>query len=274
MYGLIFERQDGTKYITRENKVDVKEFNVPGPNFTTERVSMETFDGEIDMGSVLAKRDITFQLILVCSNYAEYILKRNEFIKFISGKEEIYVIDERHETVRWPVKVESLNIQQKGGAPICDIAGTFVCAQGLSESVGSTLDGFKFSNRKWSIGQNIPSSETAEYVFDTNKFKVYNASDIAINPERYPFIIRYKGASEGLRINNKTTGQVWSYKGITTRTDELEINQVYSLLNGAGIYGDTEKSTIGLAPGWNEIEIMGSTGPLEISFDFRFYYYM
>ncbi|WP_375035420.1 phage tail domain-containing protein [Listeria monocytogenes] len=105
MYGLIFERQDGTKYITRENKVDVKEFNVPGPNFTTERVSMETFDGEIDMGSVLAKRDITFQLILVCSNYAEYILKRNEFIKFISGKEEIYVIDERHETVRWPVKV-------------------------------------------------------------------------------------------------------------------------------------------------------------------------
>lgn len=38
MYGLIFERQDGTKYITRENKVDVKEFNVPGPNFTTERV--------------------------------------------------------------------------------------------------------------------------------------------------------------------------------------------------------------------------------------------
>ncbi|EAH0869478.1 phage tail family protein, partial [Listeria monocytogenes] len=50
MYGLIFERQDGTKYITRENKVDVKEFNVPGPNFTTERVSMETFDGEIDMG--------------------------------------------------------------------------------------------------------------------------------------------------------------------------------------------------------------------------------
>ncbi|HAA6082599.1 TPA: phage tail domain-containing protein, partial [Listeria monocytogenes] len=145
MYGLIFERQDGTKYITRENKVDVKEFNVPGPNFTTERVSMETFDGEIDMGSVLAKRDITFQLILVCSNYAEYILKRNEFIKFISGKEEIYVIDERHETVRWPVKVESLNIQQKGGAPICDFTGTFVCAQGLSESVGSTLDGFKFS---------------------------------------------------------------------------------------------------------------------------------
>ncbi|MBC1231486.1 phage tail domain-containing protein [Listeria booriae] len=274
MYGLIFERQDGSRYYTRENNIDVKEFNPPGPSYITERVVMETFDGEIDMGSTLGRREIPFQLFLKCSEYGEYILKRNEFVRFVSGKQEIFVIDERHKTVRWPVKIEGLSVMQKGGAPMADIGGTFVCSQGVSESLATTQDPLFFETNLWSLGQNIPNSEDIRYKFNTNRFRVYNASDVLINPERYPLVIRYKGMSEGLTIANQTTGQSWTYTGTTREIDIIELNQVYPLLNGANVYKDTSKSEIWLLPGWNDFVITGSTGPLEILFDFRFYYYM
>ncbi|PEP89090.1 hypothetical protein CN585_28785 [Bacillus toyonensis] len=114
--------------------------------------------------------------------------------------------------------------------------------------------------------------EGRKYRHTTTSFRIYNTGDTKVDPRHMPLRITFTGASENLKITNKTTKEEWMYTGITTDTDTIVIDQVRSTKNSLSIVRDTNKKVISLQTGRNEFEIIGATGAFSISFDCRFYY--
>ncbi|PGG75176.1 phage tail protein, partial [Bacillus toyonensis] len=110
------------------------------------------------------------------------------------------------------------------------------------------------------------------YTKTTATFSIDNKGHVEIDPRQMPLRITFKGASENLKIKNKTTKEEWSYTGITTDKDTIVIDQVRSTKNSLSIVRDTNKKAISLKEGINDFEVTGAKGVFSISFDFRFQY--
>jgi hypothetical protein len=148
----------------------------------------------------------------------------------------------------------------------------FIIHSVFLESIGTTLDPQTFDSELWQIGQGLITDDT-KYIHNTTSFRIYNAGNVKVDPHRNPLIIKYKGISTNLQIKNNTTLDTWSFTGTTTEDDTLELNRLRSLKNTVvNVFSDTNRRSISLAPGWNDIELIGTSGSFEISFDFRFYY--
>ncbi|MGG5737729.1 hypothetical protein [Bacillus cereus group sp. IBL03679] len=61
----------------------------------------------------------------------------------------------------------------------------------------TTIDPFTFDSGLWQIGQNLPAEDLI-YKHSTSSFRIYNASDIEIDPRKLPLVIRIRGATNGL----------------------------------------------------------------------------
>ncbi|MFP7447167.1 phage tail family protein, partial [Bacillus infantis] len=120
----------------------------------------------------------------------------------------------------------------------------------------------------------VNTDEPIQYLFQQSAFSIWNDGDEPVDPrERWAYLqVLFQGASENLTIKNLTTGDEWSYTGTTAAGDIIELNGIRSLKNGSSIFGQTNRKLLTLAPGMNQFEVSGTTGPFQISFDFRFYY--
>ena len=143
-------------------------------------------------------------------------------------------------------------------------------ASPYAESVGSLLDPFTFEAELWDFATNIPFDDFS-YVHTTRQFEIWNLGDVVVDPRNSPKLeIRYTGASNGLAIENRTTGEVWRHLRTTSAGQTLLIDGVETRLNGLPETPRTNRAPISLAPGKNDIRITGTSGSFEVAFDFRY----
>lgn len=140
---------------------------------------------------------------------------------------------------------------------------TFTDLIGLSRSVGTTQD------TVYGFGNNL--KQKPQYTFSTNKFTVYNGSNVLIDPERrgHPFKMTLNGSSNGnLKITNKTTGDFVHGTSDLKFNGSFVIDGVSPELNGEGCLLDLTKddNVITLQIGDNDFEVENFTGT--VSFDF------
>ena len=122
----------------------------------------------------------------------------------------------------------------------------------------------------WSDLCNV--EKTTFVIESQNKFRIYNAGVVDVNPRESYLKIEFRGVSDGLTINNLTTGDTYKYLDTTTLADSLVIDGIRSLKNGNSVFARTNKKLITLVPGWNEFEVSGASGFFRLTFDFRFTY--
>ena len=125
------------------------------------------------------------------------------------------------------------------------------------------------------FGMTLPTNSTLQYEFTDKSFKVYNPSDIAIEPydKRHQLDIIVTG--QGLpNVTNHTTGDNFQMtSGNLSDGDKLIIhNGVQYTLNGNPIERNTNHGTINLAMGWNEFTVTGCSKS-NITFSFPFLYF-
>jgi len=147
----------------------------------------------------------------------------------------------------------------------------------FAESAGTTLDARTFDRDVWQTGQGLIAVDpsTLKYVFQNEpSIQVYNAGDVLLktNLRDMFFEIEFRGASNSLSIRNVTNGTQWQYNGSSGANDVIKLQTPTRFTkNGNSIFKDTNRKTFVLSPGWNTIQISGSSQFL-ISFKFKFYY--
>ncbi|MCM3651335.1 phage tail family protein [Metabacillus litoralis] len=266
------------KIVKNATEIDYSSLNLILSSFRKESLSptnlsekVEGRDGSIPLATEYGERKLTAIFVTYAFDYYDFDLLQDEIFKLFQTRDEMTIIDSKQPGKQWHVKVENVFSVEAIGGIVGRFQVDFISSKPYGESVGTTMDPQTFDSELWQIGQGLITEETS-YTHTTTTFRIYNAGDEEVNPEKLPLIIKYKGASTNLEIKNLTTGDVWKYTGTTLPGAVIELNGVKSFKNGASIFSDTNWAVIKLAPGWNDIELIGTNGSFEISFDFRFYY--
>lgn len=124
-----------------------------------------------------------------------------------------------------------------------------------------------------SFGMNFKLTDTPVYKQTATKFKIYNPSDIAIDPyyQRHDLILLIKFSGSSYQVTNQTNGTSYKYNKAIISSDELILNGVATTLNGTPASQNSDFGYIKLEKGWNDITVSGATSH-ETTFSFPFIY--
>ncbi|WP_419154306.1 phage tail domain-containing protein [Weissella viridescens] len=122
-----------------------------------------------------------------------------------------------------------------------------------------------------SFGMNLVGV-SPEYVHNENAFKIYNASDIQVDPYYQRHDMKIEMLIDGpITIRNQTNGTQWSYKGKLPGKTKVVLDGLVTYKNGVQDSLNSDFGFIKLEPGENNIVVSGATTH-EITFSFPFLY--
>lgn len=267
---LIIERMNGERYkLSKETGYILLKFR---PESIKVNKLRERINGRppINTGTEIEGRSIQVEILFEAYDFSDYALKRNEFFQILDSREDFYVIYSKEPGKRWLVSAEGFTPKPVSiTLGMCEIV--LYSTSPYAESIGTTLDLFTFDSELWQIGQGL-IAEDVQYTHKISSFRIYNAGDEEIDPRKLPLVIRIRGATNGLIITNRTTGDTFKLNIPTAAGDTVELNRVRVFKNGNTVFASTNRKVIRLAPGWNDFIVSGISGAFQIEFDFRFYY--
>ncbi|RXI22519.1 phage tail family protein [Pediococcus pentosaceus] len=131
---------------------------------------------------------------------------------------------------------------------------------------------YTFNEEGWQLGMNLPS-EDLNYTHSESSFKIFNASDIMIDPyyQSHDLMLKINFEGKNLTVTNKTTNTSWSYTNPAKKTDNIVLDGIITTLNGEPASVNTDYGNLTLATGWNDISVTGATD-FTVTFSFPFIY--
>lgn len=273
MLNMTVTKLNGATYDLASLGITLREFSPQSPTPVHSSVSIEGMSGEADIGTVYGPRIINCSFYAKAVDLADYPLLRDEIFALFDSRQSFYISEGYNPGKRWLVKTsKEYSLDQNGVYGFFDIE--FKSYYPFAESIGTTLNPFTTDAGVWQMGQGLQTEEL-KYVFTTNKFSIYNAGNIEVDPRQLtntPLNITYKGTSKNLIIANETTGDTFKYYGNSSSSDSITLSGVQVKKNSTSIFGQTNRKLIRLSPGWNNFVLSGTGSGFKISFDFRFYY--
>lgn len=130
-----------------------------------------------------------------------------------------------------------------------------------------------FAGDSWQMGMNLPSNDTLSYHFTTSNFKVFNASDITIDPyyQRHELSIITKYTGSYLQLTNTTNNTSWRLNKSSKGGNTVILNGITTTIDGKPASNLTDYGNLALEPGYNNIKVSGAT-KMSITFSFPFIY--
>lgn len=136
----------------------------------------------------------------------------------------------------------------------------------LNRSDSVTVDDISF-------GMNFHLDEKPVYTQTANSFRIFNPSDIAVDPyyQRHDLMLMIKFAGISYQITNTTNGSSYKYNNASNGADNIVLNGLSTILNGQPASQNTDFGFIKLEKGWNDIMVQGATSHTT-TFSFPFIY--
>lgn len=262
METLYIEDLKGNKTaITEINGCFLLSIDDQGPQPSTNYVQNVGLDGQDDGETTYGLRIVSANFSLKGIDKVDYTFAVQEVWRKLFSRDALYISWSRMPGMRYLVHTRPFQFT-KLNAWHASFTVEFEAFRGLRESVGTTLDPFEYDSELWQLGQNLPSDEDLQYIFTNNRFNVYNASDITIDPER-KHLLQIALTCDGTpTIINHTTGSIFMINDPVSKSDVLLIDGIYPYLNNQHCGRSTNHGVIQLAPGDNDIEISGASNIL------------
>ena len=246
------------------------------PQFTNNYQDLAGKDGSFFVSQTLAKRTFNERFVLFTRNWEEYQLAKHEIYKLFGQRKLIRVRTDINSAKVYFGYVNAFDISPiQSGANYANLTIPFDLPKPYRYSLYRSDSPYTFKQAGWQFGMNIPSRDVLNYHFMTSSFRVYNASDIKVDPyfqnHDLKMIIKFNGSS--LKVHNKTTDTTWTYNessdGSHTIIWDGQLLSTY--LDGNQVNGKTDFGYLSLDPEWNDIECTGANS-VDITFSFPFIY--
>jgi hypothetical protein len=247
------------------------------PQFTNAYQDASGRDGSIFMGQTFAKRTFNERFLLSFRNWTDYQLAKHAIYKLFGSRQLTRIRTDTNPAKVYFGYVTPFDIAPtEAGSSFANFTIPFDVPAGYRYSLYRSDSPYTFKQNGWQFGMNLPvSPSNVGYHFTTNQFKVYNASDITVDPyyqnHDLQMIIRFTGSS--LKIHNKTTNTTWTYNESSDSSHKIvwDGSLLTTYLDDQQVNGKTDFGYIKLATGWNDIECTGANH-LDITFSFPFIY--
>lgn len=246
------------------------------PQFTNNYQDLSGKDGSFFVSQTLAKRTFNERFVLFTRNWEEYQLAKHEIYKLFGQRKLIRVRTDINSAKVYFGYVNAFDISPiQSGTNYANLTIPFDLPKPYRYSLYRSDSPYTFKQAGWQFGMNIPSRDVLNYHFMTSSFRVYNASDIKVDPyfqnHDLKMIIKFNGSS--LKVHNKTTDTTWTYNessdGSHTIIWDGQLLSTY--LDGNQVNGKTDFGYLSLDPEWNDIECTGANS-VDITFSFPFIY--
>lgn len=226
------------------------------------RINLQEISG-VDGGLLSPISFAPFNLILrfVYSgvDVTDYHLLKKQLRSMLYSRTPFYIVHSDMPGMKYAVVTDSTAVEDLYGRN-GEFEITFTVYKGYSESLYETNQYDKTSD-KWQFGNGLLVYDDIKYKHNTTSFKIFNGSSDTIRPfpHRHKLIIKLNvNAPNGFKLHNRTTGDVFQYKKAIKSNQQLIINGVYPTINGKRVGLDTNHEWLSLAPGYNDIEIIGT----------------
>ncbi|MDW3983119.1 phage tail family protein [Staphylococcus saprophyticus] len=226
------------------------------------RINLQEISG-VDGGLLSPISFAPFNLILrfVYSgvDVTDYHLLKKQLRSMLYSRTPFYIVHSDMPGMKYAVITDSTAIEDVYGRN-GTFEITFTVYKGYSESLCETNQYDKTSD-KWQFGNGLLVNDDIKYKHNTTSFKIFNGSSdtIAPFPHRHKLIIKLNvNAPKGFKLINRTTGDIFEYKKAITKIKQIIINGIYPTIDGKRVGIDTNHEWLTLAPGYNDIEIIGT----------------
>lgn len=234
-------------------------------------------DGSVFVNQTFAKRTFNERFLLSFRTWADYQLAKHELYKIFGSRQLIRVRTDTNDAKVYFGYAKPFDITPtEAGSSFANFTIPFDVPRGYRYSLYRSDSPYTFQQDGWQFGMNLPENiSDVGYHFTTSNFKVYNASDIKVDPytqcHDLQMIIKFKGNS--LQVANKTTGTSWKFNSASDETHQIVWNgkELSTYLDGTQVNAQTDFGYITLAKEWNEIECTGAS-LIDITFSFPFIY--
>lgn len=242
------------------------------PQFTNQYQDTTGTDGSPFVGQTFAKRTFSEKFWLSFSGYEDLVLAKHEFYRLFGSRKLVRVrTDTSPGKVYFGIPTPFDIAPISAGSNNANFSIPFDVPNGYryslyrSDALPSTANG-------WQFGMNLPD-QLPSYHFTSTSFRVYNASDIKIDPyyQRHDLKITCKFNGNSLKLTNTTNGSVWTYSKSSDGNHAIVLNGVDTYLDGNLANVNTDYGTISLDPGWNSFTATGASG-VDVTFSFPFVY--
>ena len=244
------------------------------PNLEHNYMSTSGVDGSIPTASIFDKTTINAKFHLHFHDYNDFVLAKHDIYRFFATKKTIRIRSNAEPAIVKfvrPLNFEITPISVVWRDSLFTIP--FENPSGYKYSYLTSDNPYLYQTEGWQIGMNLPNGQDLHYQFTTPQMRVYNASDIAVDPyyqrHQLKIIIKFSGSS--LQLVNQTNGSSWKYLSSSNGKQTIVLDGINTSLDGTPASANTDFGNLVLEPGWNDIVATGAT-TLDVTFSFPFIY--
>ncbi len=239
---------------------------------TNQLLQVPGIDGTVYQYKTYSNYQVPAKFFLRFEDWQDYKLAKHQINRLFSSREKIRIrTDTEPAIVRFVVPNPPEITPTEAGAHYASFTENFDNPSGYryslyrSDSLPSIVNG-------WQFGMNLPEP-LPSYHFTNKSFKVYNASDIAIEPykQKHDLRILFKFSGSQMKLTNKTNGSSYTYKNSSNGNEQIILDGISTTLNGNPASANTDYGTITLEKKWNDIDVSGADS-VDITFSFPFIY--
>lgn len=239
---------------------------------TNQLLQIPGIDGAVNQYKTYSNYQVPAKFFLRFENWQDYKLAKHQINRLFSSRKLIRIrTDVEPAMVRFVMPNPPEIAPTEAGAHYTSFTENFDNPSGYRYSLYRS-DSLPNIANGWQFGMNLPKT-LPSYHFTSKSFKVYNASDIAIEPykQKHDLRILFKFSGSQMKITNKTNGSSYTYKNSSNGNDQIILDGIRTTLNGNPASVNTDYGTITLETEWNDIDVSGADN-VDITFSFPFIY--
>lgn len=239
---------------------------------TNQLLQIPGIDGAVNQYKTYSNYQVPAKFFLRFENWQDYKLAKHQINRLFSSRKLIRIrTDVEPAMVRFVMPNPPEIAPTEAGAHYTSFTENFDNPSGYRYSLYRS-DSLPNIANGWQFGMNLPKT-LPSYHFTSKSFKVYNASDIAIEPykQKHDLRILFKFSGSQMKITNKTNGSSYTYKNSSNGNEQIILDGISTTLNGNPASANTDYGTVTLETGWNDIDVSGADS-VDITFSFPFIY--
>ncbi|MBN7275502.1 phage tail family protein [Ligilactobacillus pobuzihii] len=231
-------------------------------------------DGSVYTYSTFGKSTLNAKFNLKFGDYYDFKLAKHDIMRLFSNKQLMRIRTDAEPAIVKFVRSGNFDIvpnESRGHDATFTIP--FENPSGYKYSYLTSDNPYLYETEGWQIGMNLPNGQDLHYHFTTPNMRVYNASDIAVDPyyqrHQLKIICKFKGNS--LQLKNNTNGSSWKLNKPSNFNNNIVLDGINTMIDKTPAGMRTDFGNLVLEPGWNDIVATGAT-TLDITFSFPFIY--
>lgn len=245
----------------------------PTPVINNSFLDVSGVDGSQLQFTTFSRYQVPAKFLLRFDDWQDFKLAKHQFYRLFAQRKEIRMrTDVESSIVRFVYPNLPEIAPAEDGAHYSLFTMNFDNPSGYRYSLYRSNAVYDFASGSIQFGE-LDTGEKPNYHFATNSFKVYNPSDIAIDPygQKHDLQVVCHFSGNSMKIANASNGSEWEYTKPANSSDTIILNGINTTLNGQPASVNTDYGNLILDTGWNDFTVTGANS-IDITFSFPFIY--